>query len=298
MAADPQLAEEQKHLDRTFAAYDALLGALSVTRRDRQGDVFTEEVLEQMRLERLRAYTSASGPLYFGRIDRQDGEPLYIGRHAVAEADGELLAINWRAPAAEPFYAATTADPRGVARRRRLDIEDRVVLGVVDEQIQTGEEHLTEAIVEDITRQRVGEMRQIISTITPEQYAQLFRFIASEVNAHGYHPVGTASVVRDRTIEAGSPVGIVKVTFVLRGIGYAGHRWHHGHEEPKDLADAFRRNVLRLCERAQMQLTDEERGLIERWLLGGLVPAPTPSVAAEATPPAEAPAEPAPVAPA
>ena len=29
---------------------------------------------------------------------------------------------------------------------------------------------LTEAIVEDITRQRVGEMRQIISTITPEQY--------------------------------------------------------------------------------------------------------------------------------
>ena len=27
----------------------------------------------------------------------------------------ELLAINWRAPAAEPFYAATPADPRGVS---------------------------------------------------------------------------------------------------------------------------------------------------------------------------------------
>ena len=69
--------------------------------------MFTEEVLEQMRLERLRAYTSASGPLYFGRIDREDDEPLYIGRHAVADADSHLLAINWRAPAAEPFYSAT-----------------------------------------------------------------------------------------------------------------------------------------------------------------------------------------------
>ena len=171
VAADPQLAEEQEHLDRTFAAYDALLDALSVSRRNRQGDVFTEEVLERMRLERLRAYTGASGPLYFGRIDRPGEGPLYVGRHAVADEGNRLLAINWRAPAAEPFYAATPADPRGVSRRRRLDIEDRAVLGFVDEQLQTGEEHLTEAIVDDITRQRVGEMRQIISTITPEQYA-------------------------------------------------------------------------------------------------------------------------------
>jgi DNA helicase IV len=166
-----ELAEEQEHLDRTYAAYDALLDALSVSRRDRHGDDFTEEVLEQMRLERLRAYTSASGPLYFGRIDRAGQEPLYIGRHAVADTHSELLTINWRAPAAEPFYAATPADPQGITRRRRLDIEDREVLGFVDEQLVTGgEEHLTEAIVEDITRQRVGEMRQIISTITPEQY--------------------------------------------------------------------------------------------------------------------------------
>ena len=33
----PQLAEEQEHLDLTFAAYDALLDALSVSRRNRQG---------------------------------------------------------------------------------------------------------------------------------------------------------------------------------------------------------------------------------------------------------------------
>src|SRR5919107_6685 len=70
-------------------------------------------------------------------------------------------------------YAAYDAliDALSVSRRRRLDIEGRTVVGLVDEQLSAGEhDHLTEAIVEDITRQRVGEMRQIISTITPEQY--------------------------------------------------------------------------------------------------------------------------------
>jgi DNA helicase IV len=189
-----ELAAEQAHLDRTYAAYDALLDALSVSRRDRHGDDFTEEVLEQMRLERLRAYTAASGPLYFGRIDREDGTALYIGRHAVADQRNELLAINWRAPAAEAFYAATPADPQGLTRRRRLDIEDRTVLGFVDEQLAVGEDHLTEAIVEDITRQRVGEMRQIISTITPDQYALITRRVPGTLVVQGGPGTGKTAV--------------------------------------------------------------------------------------------------------
>src|SRR4051794_9892872 len=129
-----------------------------------------------MRRERIRVYTEASGPLYFGRIDPEDGEPLYIGRHVVVDGHNKVLVSNWRAPAAEPFYAATAHDPRGVALRRRLDIDDhdRRVLGFVDETLRTGgDDHLTEAIVEDIARQRVGEMRQIIATITPEQYGMI-----------------------------------------------------------------------------------------------------------------------------
>ena len=78
-----------------------------------------------MRRERIRVYTEASGPLYFGRIDRADGETLYVGRHAVWSADNDLLRVNWRAPAAEPFYTATERDPHGIERRRRLDIEER-----------------------------------------------------------------------------------------------------------------------------------------------------------------------------
>ncbi len=170
-----ELDEEQRHLDETGAAYDAAFAALT-GRKHRSGDDYANEALEAMRRERIRVYTDASGPLYFGRVDRVDGEALYVGRHAVWSADNELLSVNWRAPAAEPFYTATEHDPQGLTRRRRLDIEDRTVLGFVDEPLVTAyEDHLTEAIVEDITRQRVGEMRQIISTITPDQYELIAR---------------------------------------------------------------------------------------------------------------------------
>ncbi len=165
------LREEQQHLDETVHAFEQALAELRSRRSGGGADEFADEALERLRQERIRVYTEASGPLYFGRIDRIPAGPTYIGRHLVVDPRNELLAINWRAPAAEPFYAATPRDPRGITLRRRLDIEDRQVLGFVDERFAApGEDHLTEAIVRDIMRRRVGEMRQIIATITPEQY--------------------------------------------------------------------------------------------------------------------------------
>jgi DNA helicase IV len=171
-----ELAAEQRHLDRTWSAYERVLRALS-GERGAGIDEFANEALERMRRERLRLYTSSSGPLFFGRIDEAAGPRRYIGRHAIADEDNELLVVNWRAPAAEPFYAATTADHRGLRARRRLDVEERTVLGFVDETLSEpdGGAVLTDAIVEDITRRRVGEMRQIISTITPDQYELIAR---------------------------------------------------------------------------------------------------------------------------
>ena len=173
--ADEQLAGEQERLEETYAAFDGALRRL-VGRNTRElgVDEFADEALERMRRERIRVYTEASGPLYFGRIDPEGRDPLYIGRHVVVDGHNRVLVSNWRAPAAEPFYAATAHDPRGLRLRRRLDIEDRRVLGFVDEALTgTDTDHLTEAIVEDITRRRVGEMRQIIATITPEQYGMI-----------------------------------------------------------------------------------------------------------------------------
>ena len=187
-----ELEAEQDHLERTWAAYERVLRALR--RGTRAGNDFAEEVLDAMRRERLRRYTAASGPLYFGRIDDTGGRTLYIGRHAVATEDNELLAINWRAPAAQPFYAATARDPRGVRLRRRLDIEDKRVSGFVDELLDHEDSHLTDAIVEDITRRRVGEMRQIIATITPEQYALIARDVEGALVIQGGPGTGKTAV--------------------------------------------------------------------------------------------------------
>src|SRR4051812_653370 len=189
-----ELDEEQRHLDETRAAYDAAFAALT-GRRHRSGDDYANEALEAMRRERIRVYTEASGPLYFGRVDRVDGETLYVGRHAVWSPDNALLCVNWRAPASEPFYTATEEQPLGLRRRRRLDIEEREVLGFVDEPLDLGfEDHLTDAIVEDITRQRVGEMRQIISTITPDQYELISRDVEGALVIQGGPGTGKTAV--------------------------------------------------------------------------------------------------------
>ena len=189
------LADEQRHLDRTWEAYEAVLRELAGERTSGI-DEWAAEALERMRRERLRLYTESSGPLYFGRIDEEDGRVLHIGRHAIADRHNELLAINWRAPAAQPFYTATPAERHGVLRRRRLEIEERSVRGYVDETLATGEgdEALTDAIVEDITRRRVGEMRQIISTITPEQYELIAESVEGPLVIQGGPGTGKTAV--------------------------------------------------------------------------------------------------------
>ena len=69
------------------------------------------------------------------------------------------------------------------------------MLGFVDEPLLAGgEDHLTDAIVEDITRQRVGEMRQIISTITPDQYELISRDVAGALVIQGGPGTGKTAV--------------------------------------------------------------------------------------------------------
>src|ERR671916_148250 len=65
-----------------------------------------------------------------------DGEERrYIGRLGLLdeERDYEPLLIDWRAPAARPFYTATAACPEGVRRRRHIRTRSRTVLAIDDE---------------------------------------------------------------------------------------------------------------------------------------------------------------------
>lgn len=111
--------------------------------------------------------------LVFGRLDLADAARRYIGRIGIADEDQESLLIDWRAPAARPFYQATAARRGDVVRRRHLMTRGRQVTGVEDELLDT------EADVEGLTGEgalfaamaaaREGRMGDIVATIQSEQ---------------------------------------------------------------------------------------------------------------------------------
>ena len=89
----------------------------------------------------------------------------------------DTLLVDWRAPAAEPFYRATPTDPHGVVRRRHLRTRGRDVLDVEDDVFDL--EGLTDAdretlggggaLLAALTESRTGRMRDIVATIQAEQ---------------------------------------------------------------------------------------------------------------------------------
>ena len=92
------------------------------------------EAMIRVYTERVGALVSAERRLCFGRLDfSAGGTPVYIGRLSLADDAQNLLLTDWRAPAAEPFYRATTATPMGVARRRHILLDGRLVSGVEDD---------------------------------------------------------------------------------------------------------------------------------------------------------------------
>jgi hypothetical protein len=110
--------------------------------------------------------------------------------------------------------------------------------------------------------------------LAPDEYALVFRKIAEEVNEVGYFLTRTSKAVRDRCIEEGTPIARISVNFILRGITGAGHRFAAAGTEPLDLANAFVKNVLGLCESAGMPLSEDERQQLTAWIAGGLDPGP------------------------
>ncbi|MFE5481748.1 HelD family protein [Streptomyces sp. NPDC056527] len=117
------------------------------------------------------------GPLFFGRLDREDGQTHHIGRRRIAEHPAAPpLVVDWRAPVSRAYYQAGSHDPQGLVRRRRFgwapyspgDSAD--LTGLEDEYLTAGEEPgLSPLVSGEIERPRVGPMRDIAATIQPEQ---------------------------------------------------------------------------------------------------------------------------------
>jgi DNA helicase IV len=137
---------------------------------------------------RLAQLNAVERGLVFGRTDghepgrpdaqdAQDAVTLYIGRIGLRDDEHEPRLIDWRAPAAHPFYAATPKDPNGLIRRRHIYTRDRTVTGVDDEvfdldrlsepdrQSLSGEAML----IASITSARTGRMTDVVATIQTEQ---------------------------------------------------------------------------------------------------------------------------------
>ena len=126
--ADPDLiGGDERHfaaigesLDRSIAD---LSGRLDAQRKAPGGigQKALDRDLEIHRLSaRLRALRRFDLDLCLGRmVAAGDSDPVYIGRLGLTDSAGHRLLLDWRSPAAEPFFAATHANPMGLASRRR-----------------------------------------------------------------------------------------------------------------------------------------------------------------------------------
>ncbi len=177
-------AEEQPYITYLYERLDLLRERTTARLRDlylqRGGtlqSIWERDAFVARDLERLERLSAVEPGLCFGRLDLVDGTRQYIGRMALADDDYEQLLIDWRAPAAAPFYRATAANPGEVTRRRHIQTSRRRVLSVDDEVFgadgQHGDGHGTlsgeAALLASLQAPRTGRMSDIVATIQAEQ---------------------------------------------------------------------------------------------------------------------------------
>ncbi len=190
------IGQEQAYVDMLYGLLDEA--------RERTGDALARthagggaggtfqarverEVTAAEQGRRLAQLNAVERGLVFGRTDAEPGpgeqaaeDPattLYIGRIGLRDDEHEPRLIDWRAPAAHPFYAATPMDPHGLIRRRHIYTRNRAVTGVDDEVFDL--DRLPERerktlsgeamLIASITSARTGRMSDVVATIQAEQ---------------------------------------------------------------------------------------------------------------------------------
>ncbi|MFJ8650528.1 HelD family protein [Streptomyces sp. NPDC093546] len=136
------------------------------------------------------------------------GETLHIGRIGVLDADYSPLVIDWRAPAAAPFYRSTPVEPGRVVRRRVIRSKGRRVLGVEDDLMRP---ELTAtldgaelpvigdgALMAALGQARSHTMRDIVASIQAEQDLVIRAPAASVTYVEGGPGTGKTAVALHR----------------------------------------------------------------------------------------------------
>jgi DNA helicase IV len=185
--ADPTLiAGDEQHFAAIAESLEHSIHELSGrldTERQAQGGIgqaAMDRDLEVHRLTvRLRALRRFGLDLCLGHIvSAEDGEPVYVGRLGLTDSEGRRLLLDWRSPAAEPFFGATHATPMGLSSRRRYrwtrgrisDYWDEVFsddgfaghAAALDDQ---------SAFIASLGSNRSTQMRDVLGTIQADQDA-------------------------------------------------------------------------------------------------------------------------------
>ena len=185
--ADPALlAADERH----FAAIEHSLQASIDDLSDRldaarlapagTGQAALDRDLEVHRLTaRLRTLRRYGLDLCLGHVvPADDSEPVYVGRLGLRDRDGSPLLVDWRSPAAEPFFGATHANPMGLVSRRRYRWARGRVSDYWDEVFTpdgfTGHAAALDdqsAFIASLGSSRSPRMRDVLATIQADQDA-------------------------------------------------------------------------------------------------------------------------------
>ncbi|MFK8846943.1 HelD family protein [Streptomyces sp. Ac-502] len=240
-----EIASEQEHLDRVYQRLEEKIHEAEFLMDDaaKRGQVGTPGALAERDAQvfqagaHLNRLNSEYEDFLFGRIDLllgKDGkkgpdgaytsvepadgaiadghaaiaETLHIGRLGVLDADYSPLVIDWRAPAAAPFYRATPVAPGRVVRRRVIRSKGRRVLGVEDDLMRPeitatldGEELPAVgdgALMAALGRARSHTMRDIVASIQAEQDMVIRAPAASVTEVEGGPGTGKTAVALHR----------------------------------------------------------------------------------------------------
>ncbi|MEV7988294.1 RNA polymerase recycling motor ATPase HelR [Micromonospora sp. NPDC085948] len=156
---------------------------------------------------RLRALSRYGLDLCLGHVvGADDPEPVYVGRRGLTDSTGRRLLLDWRSPAAEPFFGATHANPMGLASRRRYrwtrgrisDYWDEVFTpdGFVGHAVALDDQS---AFIASLGTARSARMRDVLSTIQADQDAIIRAGSAGTLVVDGGPGTGKTVVALHRT---------------------------------------------------------------------------------------------------
>ncbi len=237
---------EQEHLDRVYQRLEEKIHEAEFLMNDaaKRGQVGTPGALAERDAQVFRAgihlnrLNNEFEDFLFGRIDLLPGkdgkkgpdgaytavepaegavrpdntadiaETLHIGRIGVLDAEYAPLVIDWRAPAAAPFYRSTPVDPGRVVRRRVIRSKGRRVLGVEDDLMRpelkatlAGNELAVigdGALMAALGQARGHTMRDIVASIQAEQDMVIRAPAASVTYVEGGPGTGKTAVALHR----------------------------------------------------------------------------------------------------